>query len=227
MQNFRRLARGHLGERQEVAHRAEHFFRIRSGLPDHFGIEADSGELDEVFVVGPWEIDQARTARFDHLPGLGKIVLRNTQFGGEDVHRADREDAKMNVGASDAIDYFVDCSVATGGNNRAIPLVHRAGGKASSVAGEPVLRTTTWCESDAILSRKALARSPRAAGFKMTRILCFLFTLHIPEKFRSFPACSFLPSVFFLSRPVSLLGRARAPLRQSLFAIRWRSTAHP
>jgi hypothetical protein len=103
-------------------------------LPDHFGIETDSGELDEIFVVGPWEIDQARIARFDHLPGLGKIVLGNTQFGGEDVHRADWEDAKMNGCACDAIDYFVDCSVPASGNNGAISLVHRAGGKASGVA---------------------------------------------------------------------------------------------
>jgi hypothetical protein len=102
-------------------------------LPDHFGIETDAGELDEIFVVGLRKIDQARTARFDHLPSLGEIVLGNTQFGGEDVHRADREDAKLHGGTPNAIDYFVDRSVTAGGNDGAVSLPDGPGGEISSI----------------------------------------------------------------------------------------------
>ena len=51
----------------------------------------------------------------------------------------------------------------------------------------------------------------------MTRILYFLFTLHIPEKFRSFPACLFLPRDFFLSRPAIVVLAALVLLCVNLY----------
>ncbi len=66
---------------------------------------------------------------------LVEIVLRNTQFRGEHIHCADREDAKLNGCAPDAIDHFIDRSVTAGGNDRAISLAHRAGSEFSRIAG--------------------------------------------------------------------------------------------
>ncbi len=110
--DLRRLAPGDLRGVDQITQRAEIAPEIARGFLDDLRVEADAAELHEVMAVGARQIDRARVAGGNDLPALRQIPGRQAEFGGEDVHRADGQNAECHARLADAVDDFVDRAVA-------------------------------------------------------------------------------------------------------------------
>ena len=101
--------------------------------------------------------------------------------------------------AGQAIDDLVDGSVAAGGHNRIVTLRDGAHGQGRRVSGR-----TGAPHGRMVRKRCDLLPQPlgplTTGGWVQDDENLLLFTLHIPGKFRSFPACPFLPRDFFFVR---------------------------
>jgi hypothetical protein len=114
--------------------RAEVLFEIPARFLHDLRIETHAGELDKVAGIGAHQIDLASVPGEDHRPGGGEIVGQ-AEFGGEDVHRADREDAERHAGAGDSVDDLIDRAVATGGDDGGETVANCLLGERTRVAG--------------------------------------------------------------------------------------------
>ena len=132
-QQPRRLARDHLRGAEQVGEGTEVLLHVPRGLLHHLGIEPDARELHEVLPVHPAEIDLARVAGLDHAPGLARAG-RQAELRGEDIHRADGQDAERDIRAGDAIDHLIHRAVAAGGHDHAEALLHGIGGDRAGLA---------------------------------------------------------------------------------------------
>ena len=100
-----------------------------------------------------------------------EIVDRQAQLGGEDVHRAEREQTERRVCAGDAVDDFVYGAIAAGGDDGVESFLRRgAGERFRFAAARRRLQNGTAADSASMRARRRCARSPRAAGFRMTAI---------------------------------------------------------
>src|SRR5437763_4112962 len=113
----RRLAGSDLRCGNQIAEWPEIPFEGAAGFFDNLGIETDAGELNEMFSVGARQIDGTNPILPDNFPAGAQIIRGQTQLGGEDVHRSDREQAERNIFARDAVHDFIDGAIATGGDD--------------------------------------------------------------------------------------------------------------
>ena len=118
------FARGDLRGGDEVAQRAEIFPEIAVGLLHDLGVEAHAPELHESVLVGHREIDNARVAGLDDLPALAQIAGGNAEFRGEDIHRADGQEAQRHVGTGKAVHHLVHRAVAARRDHDLAALLH-------------------------------------------------------------------------------------------------------
>ena len=81
------------------------------------GVESHAGELDEAFRVRARKIDQSHVPALNHVPAKFKIVRRQANLHGKDVHRADWEQSQCDIASGETVDHLVDGTVATGRND--------------------------------------------------------------------------------------------------------------
>lgn len=118
---------------EEIAERAEHFFRFQRRAFDHLRIESDSGHLHEAVIVRAGEIDRPDFSGADNGHRLGEVE-RDAELHREDIDRADGDQSEIDRRAIEAIDHFIDRAVATGGDDRLVTLLHGAFGLSFRIA---------------------------------------------------------------------------------------------
>lgn len=132
----RRRSGRNLGQREKIAHGAESFFGIGSGLADDLGVEAHSAKLDEIATTSGGKVHLAHMPGGNDLPCAGEIVLRNAEFAGEDIHGADGKDAEADIRPRDAIDHLIDGTIPACGNDGAETLPDPLAGELPGISGE-------------------------------------------------------------------------------------------
>lgn len=125
---------GDLHECEKVTERTERPLGVGCGFANHLGIQPDSGELDEVGIIGSRQINGNDFALLDDLPSGFEIPEWNTNLGGKDIHRANRKNSKAHGRSADSVNDFVERAVSTSGYDHFHPVVHGLLGDLASVA---------------------------------------------------------------------------------------------
>ena len=125
----RRDAGGNLGRLNEITQWTKTSFEREARFLDHLRIESHPGELRKVFIVCVWKIDEARFSILNDIPVKSQIMYRQTEFRGKDVHGSHRQKAKGGLSSSEAVDDFVNRTVAAGGDDSFESFIGGAAGK--------------------------------------------------------------------------------------------------
>ena len=145
----------------------------QAGFLHHLRVEPDAGQLHEMFSVGARQIDQPGLLSANDFPATPEIVRRQTELVGEDVHGSHRHQAEGALGSGDAVDDFVDRSIASRRHDSfeafrdRMPRAMLGVARADRRAKEGVRRRSLRSRS---VQRRA--RALRAAGLSMTTGSC-------------------------------------------------------
>ena len=103
---------------------AETAFESQAGLLHDLGVESHAGELDKAFSVRARKIDEPHVLALNHVPAKLKVVRRQTELHGKDVHCTDWEQSQCDIASGETVDHLVDSTVAAGRNDFSKPLLY-------------------------------------------------------------------------------------------------------
>ena len=132
--HMRRLRGGQLNQCENIAQRSQGFLRIDRRPADHLGVETNARELDEILLVCDRQIEGERFSIFDDFPSRREIALRDGDFLGEHIDRAERQNSHLRGRPRDTVDDLVDRSISAGGDDDIEAIRHPFLGKAAGVA---------------------------------------------------------------------------------------------
>src|SRR5207253_4769968 len=112
-----RLPSRNLSCGNQITKRPKVSFELTARFLDHLSIESDAGELNKKFSVRLRQIHGPRAVAFNNLPAKLEIVNRQTKFGRENIHGANRQEAESDVAAGQAVHDFVDGAVTASGHD--------------------------------------------------------------------------------------------------------------
>lgn len=107
------LVRCDLHKCEKVAERAQCLLGIGGGFTNHFGIQAHSGELNEVGPIRLRQVDGYDLPLFDNAPSTLQIAMWNAKLGGKNIHRANRKNTQAHRRIANAVDDFVERAIPT------------------------------------------------------------------------------------------------------------------
>jgi len=107
-----------VGECEQVAERTESLLAFGVRFLNHLGIQPHSRQLHKIFTICARQIDLMDLPALNNFPCGAEVVLGDAQFCGEDVHCADRQNAKGDSAVAHAPDDFVHGAISSRGNNR-------------------------------------------------------------------------------------------------------------
>src|SRR5437899_2498708 len=116
-EKLRRLPRRNLCRGNEIAKRTETAFESEAGFFNDLCVESHAGELDEIFSICARKIGNTHILALNHVPAKFETMRRQAKLHCEDVHCADRKQSQGSFAPGDAIDHFIDRSIAASGND--------------------------------------------------------------------------------------------------------------
>ena len=100
-------------------------FQGGAGFFHDLRVQADPGKLHKIFSIGAGKIDQPRIVAFYNVPAEIEIVGGNPKLHRENVHSTDGKETERSLCPGEAVDDFVNGSIAAGGDDALKAFSHR------------------------------------------------------------------------------------------------------